>query len=111
MTAQKFTNIEKHSLDSPLHCIVTTSHISEMYQRFESGLCDQTTCNAVALSLSQLLGHPVRVFRRHGRALLELPHRRITELPHRVCQWLEKVDRGLYPEPFRFEFPDSISKT
>ena len=104
MTAQKFQNIEKVSSDVPFHCVVTAKHISEMYDRFESGLCDQTTCNAVALSLSQILNHPVRVFRKHGVALLELPNQQIKALPDRVRQWLEEVDKGLPPKPFRFEF-------
>ena len=103
MTAQKFRNIDKVTSHLPFNCVVTGDHISEMYDRFESGLCDQTTCNAVALSLSQILNHPVRVFRRHGLALLELPNQRITALPDPVCKWLEEVDRGLPPKPFRFE--------
>ena len=103
MTAQKFRNIEKVSSNFPLRCVVTAKHISEMYDRFESGLCDHTTCNAVALSLSQILNQPLRVFRKHGVALLELPNQRITALPGQVRIWLEEVDRGLPPKPFCFE--------
>ena len=83
-------------------CEITEKHIAEMYDRFESGLCDQATCNAVALALSERIGAKARVYRRNGKAMLDSLDGTV-ELPGIVHQWLDAVDRGIPATPFQFE--------
>ena len=104
MTVQKSRSLKQAvAAQSPSFCVVNTSHISEMYARVDSGLCDPATSNAVALSLTETLGEKVRVFRKHGLALYQSSSG-ISELPESVYHWLEAVDRGMPAKPFRFEF-------
>ena len=77
-----------------------------MYDRFDSGLCDHTTCNAVALSLRQILGEKVRVFRKNNTAILETEGE-VRPLPKSVYHWLDRVDRGIPVKPFQFEWNSS----
>lgn len=80
-----------------------------MYDRFESGLCDQSTCNAVALALKEMTGRKIRVFRRHGLALVQTESC-ISELPIEVFKWLEEVDRGIVGKPFQFDIEINSAK-
>ena len=86
----------------PTHCTVSAKHIAAMYDRFESGLCDPSTCNAVALSVRQILQRKVRIFRRNGKAIMKTSHDDWT-LPESVHDWLDRVDKGLPVQPFRFK--------
>ena len=73
-----------------------------MYDRFESGFCDSSTCNAVALSIKQILKQRVRIFHRDGKAILKTSESTWT-LPESVHDWLDRVDKGLPVQPFRFK--------
>jgi hypothetical protein len=106
MTIQKFRKVGDSVFAFPSQFSISQRDISEMYDRFDSGLCDQTTCNAVALAISQVMGEKVRVFRKNGRAVFEGASGSGT-LPGAVYLWLEAVDRGCRVKPFRFSLnPD-----
>jgi len=106
MTTQKFRKVGDSVFAFSSYCTISQRHISEMYDRFDSGLCDQTTSNAVALALSQIMGEKVKVFRKNGRAVFEGSKGGDT-LPNTVHTWLESVDRGCMVKPFRFSLnPD-----
>ncbi len=109
MTIQKFRKVGESVFAFPSQCTISQRHISEMYDRFDSGLCDLTTCNAAALALSQIAGKKVKVFRKNGRAFFEGGQGGGT-LPEAVNTWLEAVDRGCLVKPFRFSLSPDFFK-
>ena len=72
----------------PLFLILT----GEMYDRLDSGICDGSRCNAVALS--ERMGWPVAVTTREGRRLLQIGDD-IFPLSESLNQWLSRAERGL----------------
>lgn len=85
--------------------IVRREEIETMYDRFDSGMADITTTNAVALAIKRIVGpdRTVRVCRNEKMGTcscligtLEIP------LSGKVYQWLDSVESGKKPEPFSF---------
>jgi len=87
----------------PPYCRIKSRHILEMYYRYDSGICDQTTANAVALALSEKTRERVRVYH-IGRQWFARIGERTCELPPAVGKWLDRVDRGLNVAPFTLHF-------
>lgn len=102
MTVQSTRIVENFTVPvTPSLCIVSHKHISEMYDHYDSGLCDQSTSNAVALSLSEMTGEKVRVFRRNNQAFCKTSAG-VHKLPDVVYRWLVDADSGVSVRPFRF---------
>ena len=87
-------------------CAVTGKDIEMMLDRFDSGMADLTTSNAVAIALKRVLGRDayVRVIGDGtGRQFFCLYEGGKAPLPAEVCDWLAGCFRGVPAEPIEFE--------
>lgn len=73
---------------------IRQDHIDEMYDRFDSGICDATRSNAVALTLSERMGRPVEVKTRESQRLLKIG-KDTYPLSEALNHWLSRAERGL----------------
>ena len=86
-----------------IECVVSRDDIEEMLDRFDSGMADIRSANAVAVALNRRLDLRKRglmsfsgsgwVFRFEEGAI---------ELPDEVTEWMESWSKGLTRGPFRF---------
>jgi len=76
------------------YCEVTKQHIDEMYDRMESGMCDVSTCNAVALALSGAEGGKFSIRYDHEVIYAQQGRKRYSLSPHLLC-WMSRLHRGL----------------
>lgn len=87
---------------------VTESHVNEMVDRFDSGLCDPGTSNAVCLALRDQVQLPstLRVTFQRGRLRAVLGEEWV-ELPEELGAWLRRAMEGwaVRPRTFRLELP------
>lgn len=92
---------------------MTRRDIAVMLDRFDSGMADITTSNAVAIALRRELGPGAEV-----RVVSDPPHEgffclyrgRKIALPRQVSEWLSSCFHGASLRPLRFEifFPASV---
>lgn len=94
-----------------IQCFVTQRDIDTMLDRFDSGMADITTSNAVAIALRRELGPgaDVRVVSSptHDSFLCVYRGKKIA-LPRQVSDWLTNCFHGSPMPPLRFEmfFPE-----
>ena len=98
------TTKEPTTVSFPTTVRITKTHINEMYDRYDSGMCDRRSCNAVSLALSETLSKPVRIDTINGERHLIVGGQEI-ELPVEISDWLEKAEHGTAAEPIEFGLP------
>ncbi|MDF1811845.1 MAG: hypothetical protein P1V20_06510 [Verrucomicrobiales bacterium] len=94
--------VEKETENSPFDwetCAVESHHIDEMFRRFDSGMCDLSTSNAVALALAEKWGAPVRVFQYGSCWMADFQPVGRQIVPARFATWLDRIMVGLPVEP------------
>ena len=102
---------ELQKLDARRDCItiavaILETDIEEMWNRFDSGMCDLTTGNAVALAINRTL-RPDRNIRVASDGSEEEFHclfgEELVSLPTEVSTWLSRCLRGIPEEPIHFD--------
>jgi hypothetical protein len=92
---------------------VTTEDIEEMYDRYDSGMADHTTANAVCVALGKMLRseyHPQIVSSSsHFGCRLNVGTEHFS-LPMDLYWWLDKSSKGCVPAPtsFLIALPEEI---
>lgn len=84
---------------------VTPSHIEQMYDRFDSGMADLSTANAVVIALKEALGsaktiRTVKLSR--GEWGISLGDQTLP-LPHEANQWMQLLWDGFLAPPIVFD--------
>lgn len=83
---------------------VTAGDIEEMFDRFDSGMADHSTANAIILALKRTLGGamPLRT-RRAGREgwTVKIGERSLA-LPEEANLWMAAMSEGRIVRPFSF---------
>lgn len=87
--------------------LVTVSplHIEQMYQRFDSGMCDLSTSNAVVLALKEVLGSQVStktIKMSRGEWGISIGEHTLP-LPHEANQWMQLLWDGFIAMPITFD--------
>ncbi|MEM6280321.1 MAG: hypothetical protein AAF733_12640 [Verrucomicrobiota bacterium] len=84
---------------------VSPFHIEQMYERFDSGMCDLSTSNAIVLALKEVLGSgdtvkTIKMSRGEwGISIVELT----LPLPHEANQWMQLLWDGFIAVPITFD--------
>ena len=92
---------------SPLRLInleVTREDIEAMYDRYDSGMADRTTANAICLALKRKLQRkycPQIQFARHHKCRLKVGKEDFYLTPE-VYWWLDRANNGFAVHPARF---------
>lgn len=99
---------ELQQLNARRDCVtiaVSETDIEEMWNRFDSGMCDLTTANAVAIAINRTL-QSKKSIRVVSDAWDEEFHclfdDEIVSLPIEVSVWLSRCLRGIREEPIHF---------
>ena len=103
-----WTTLEESSL-SPradrLFISVNPSHIEQMYDRFDSGMADLSTSNAIVIALKEVLGNekPIRTVKlSRGEWGISLGESTLP-LPHEANQWMQLLWDGFLAPPIVFD--------
>ena len=102
--------------DRPLRLIrlvVTQNDIDEMYERYDSGMADLTTANAVCVALRKKIGdqfHPQIFLPSQRRGCRLKMGSECFPLPEELHDWLEKTNQGrvVCPTTFLIRLPEEI---
>ncbi|MDF1859114.1 MAG: hypothetical protein P1U87_02800 [Verrucomicrobiales bacterium] len=92
--------------EKKISCAITEKDIRTMLDRFDSGMADLTTSNAVAIALNRELGPDanIRVIGDSVRGEFFLLYNdRKLPLPRSVSVWLSGCFQGIPVEPIHFE--------
>lgn len=86
-----------------VECDVSPDDIEEMLDRFDSGMADIRSANAIAIALNHLVRPEIRGIMLHAESgwIFRVGDEEI-ELPGEVTRWMEKWSRGLPGGAFRF---------
>lgn len=84
---------------------VSASHIESMYDRFDSGMANHSTQNAIILALREILGttlslRSMKLSRDEWGIRIE---DQVLPLPHEANQWMQLLADGFLVSPLRFE--------
>lgn len=99
---------ELQTLDAGQVCVpisILERDLDEMWNRFDSGMCDITTGNAVAIAINRTLGAE-RAIRVVADGMSDDYHcvfgKEVIPLPTQISVWLSRSLRGLREKPIRF---------
>ena len=86
-----------------LHCRVELTDVEEMFDAYDSGMCDIITSNCISRAVSRRLPdmNKVRLRRHDGVGELEIRSERIP-VPDRLMRWLADAETGKRVEPIDF---------